>query len=200
MYHSITFWDGVSFYSRDEALSAGDQNLTGMVKGINTWTDWHLIPAEKPSIASPSIITNYLEYENHSGSFDMTENTAPSITYGDRIGELEFYVDNDHESWTAIRKKIAAAINGKIYKIVLEDDPTYYYEGRFVFKDWKSEANNSMITIKYQLAPYRHYVMDSSRFGNIYWDPFNFETDYDYTVGGGSNYDEYFERMKEGVL
>ena len=41
-------------------------------------------------------------------------------------------------------------------KMFLEDDPNYYYYGRFFFKEWRSEANFSKVVIEYQVAPYRY--------------------------------------------
>ena len=40
-------------------------------------------------------------------------------------------------------------------RAVLEDDPEYYYEGRFSVNSWKSDKTHSSITINYSVAPYK---------------------------------------------
>ena len=40
-------------------------------------------------------------------------------------------------------------------KIVLDDDPDYYYEGRAMVDEWASEELNSLITIKLRVNPYK---------------------------------------------
>jgi len=162
MYHSITFGDG----TLDER---------GQFIGLNTWEDWHLIPSSRPDIAIAGVTTNFITLPGMSGSIDQSLILMNEPTYTERSGSLEFYVDNDHEDWIAIYEKIMAALNGKKLKMVLEDDPNYYYEGRFSMNDWKSEANFSRVTINYVLNPYKYYVLGDSELW--LWDPFNFETD-----------------------
>ena len=47
------------------------------------------------------------------------------------------------------------SIQGRLLKVVLEDDPTYYYVGRFYVSDWSSEPSYSKIKINYNVAPYK---------------------------------------------
>lgn len=200
MYHSITFWDGLSYYTVNEANQLGYPEIAGLPKGYNTWRDWGLIPSTKPSIEFPDIVTNNATIDGRSGSIDMSEalyamdstqtvvsnqamggtNLAVNkVIYKDRTGSLDFYVADQKTAWTTIRKNIANIIHGKKFKMVLEDDePQYYYEGRFFFEKWTSEKDYSKVTIKYQLAPYKYPAIQSV----LEWDPFNFETDYDFSV------------------
>ena len=60
-------------------------------------------------------------------------------------------------------------------KMVLEDEPYYYYDGRFSLNEWKSENYNSKVVINYVLKPYKYNIFGES--GAWLWDPFNFETD-----------------------
>ena len=54
MYHSITFGDG-SIYPY------GPHEKKGLAMGVNTWDDWHLIPAAKPEISPPEVYKNYID-------------------------------------------------------------------------------------------------------------------------------------------
>lgn len=134
------------------------------------------------------------------------------ITFGDRVGDLDFYVTNDVEDWVSIRKKIAAYVNGKRLKMILEDEPGYYYVGRFTFETWKSDSHFSHAIIKYNLEPFRYPInygtSQEPNYSNPYWDTFNFELDYN-NVGIADNGvtfidlnpDQlYIDKLKAGVL
>lgn len=157
--HSITFGDGTV--------------VNGRFVGTNTWKDWHLIPSSRPDVTAPSVETNMIHIPGRHGSIDMSEYLTGGPVYGDSSGTWNFLVDNDHERWEAIRTKIMNFLHGKRMKCVLEDDPAWYYEGRFQVKPASGERN-STISIDYVLYPYKKYILDDGRW---LWDPFNFTTD-----------------------
>lgn len=162
MYHSITFGDGTL-------------NQDGKFVGKNTWEDWHLIPSSRPTIAQAGVSTTFVDIPGRrDGPIDLSEYLTGGIVYGQRSGSFEFIVDNDHEYWITIQMKIAQYLHGKRMRMVLEDDPEYYYEGRFTLNDWKSESWNSKITINYVVGPYKYRIKDDLPW---LWDTFNFEND-----------------------
>lgn len=164
MYHSVTFY-GTKTISQAEGIWSGRQSYIGRNQNVsyNTWTDWHLISASRPTIAHPEIETNYQDFEGYDGQLDYTEYVPGGIVYGDRVGALEFYVENDYEDWKTIRSKIIYALHGcKLRMRLVDDDPNYYYVGRFTFNDWKSEPGHSRVVINYQLEPYKYRVSDNT--------------------------------------
>lgn len=159
MYHSITFW----------ALT-GDPS-----SGKNTWTDWHLIPSSRPTVAQAPVSTNYIDIPGREdGPIDFSTYLTGRIQYGNRTGSFEFLVDNDHESWGRIHYNIVSFLHGKELKMSLEDDPAYYYKGVFTLNEWKSGSWNSSIIIDYILEPYKYLIASGN---NWLWDVFNFETE-----------------------
>ncbi len=150
MYHSITI---------------GDRN---------TWSDWHLIPASRPLLNPPPVKTSIIEIPGADGALDLTESMAGRATFGDRTGSWTFYVDNGHGNWADIYSTIMTYLHGKQTTCVLEDDPLFYYEGRFSVNQWSSEASNSKIVINYEVGPYKLYSLDNG--DRWIWDTFNFET------------------------
>lgn len=171
MYHSITFGDGSLYPSGHEK--------EGQFMGINTWDDWHLIPAERPSVAAPGVSTNFVEIPGRDGAIDLSTFLTNRPVYGMRQGSWDFYVDNDHEYWETIRMKMMNFLHGKRMKVVLEDDPGWYWEGRFAVDSWRSEPSNSRISINYQIDTYKKRILSDGDH-DVIWDNFNFETDYDY--------------------
>lgn len=140
----------------------------------NTWDDWHLIPATRPLFNPPPVKTKYIEIPGGDGVLDLSTSLAGRPTYGNRTGSWEFYVENDFKDWTVLYSEIMVYLHGQSFMAILEDDPAYYYEGRFDVNQWKSDKNWSRIVIDYNVGPYKRDVNGSGE--NWLWDPFNFET------------------------
>lgn len=132
MYHSITF---------------GQKN---------TWDDWHIVPSSRPTFSTPEVKTNYIEIPGSDGSIDITEALMRRPTYKNREGDFEFIVVNDYGVWTERYTEIMEYLHGKSMKMFLEDDPDYYYQGRLSVNEWKSDQNWSLITIHYNVEPYKY--------------------------------------------
>lgn len=141
----------------------------------NTWDDWHLIPASRPLLNPPAVKTSVIEIPGGDGAIDLTTALAGRPVFKNRTGSWEFYVENGFKDWTALYSEIMSYLHGKKLKAILEDDPDYYYEGRFSVNNWKSDANWSLITIDYDVKPYKKSVRAPGE--DWLWDTFNFETD-----------------------
>lgn len=137
MYHSIIF-------------STPDGSITR-----NTWEDWYLIPTSRPVFSPPVIKQTTVELPGRDGHLDISEIVTGYPTFSNRSGSIEFLVDNGHAEWFEIYTMVSDFLNGKMLKAVLEDDPDYYYEGRFIVEGWASSKNNSTITFKYDVSPYK---------------------------------------------
>lgn len=140
----------------------------------NTWDDWHLIPASRPLFNPPTVKTSYVEIPGGDGALDLTDALAGRPTYNNRTGSWTFYVENGFKDWTALYSEIMVYLHGQRYRAVLEDDPAYYYEGRFSVNRWKSDQQWSQIVIDYNVGPYKKEIGNTGE--NWLWDPFNFET------------------------
>ena len=139
MYHSITF-----------------QDLSGNSR--NTWTDWHLIPSSRPVVAQAGVSSTLTEIPGRKdGPVDNSKLLTGRLQYSNRSGSFEFLVDNDHEYWETIRSKIVDFLHGKRMRVILEDDPDYYYEGRVSLNEWRSESWNSRVAIGYTLGAYKRH-------------------------------------------
>lgn len=183
------FRNGDTYYTEEHSVSFGDlvtrtsggKNYVDFNTIANTWDDWRLIPSSRPSIAHPTIVTKFVEIPGANGMLDLTTYLTGKPVYGQRQGSLNFYVSNGFEDWETIRGRIVRTLHGQRMKMRLMDDPKYYYEGRFTVGQWESGASNSSISISYQLEPYKMMIsLEGS--DPVLWDPFNFETDYDYYV------------------
>lgn len=155
MYHSITFGNNSGWK--------------------NTWDDWHLIPKTRPVFNPPQIKNHYIEIPGGDGVIDLTESLTGRPMFGNRTGSFEFYVDNDFKDWTHLYSELLVQFHGQQLMAILEDDPKYYYFGRFSINTWKSEAARSSIVVDYNVDPYKRTLLSST--DDWIWDTFNFETD-----------------------
>ena len=178
-----------TYYSEDHSISFGylvesnadSHAYTDFYTMANTWATWHLIPFSRPSIEHPTVITKYIEIPGANSMLDMSTYLTGNIQFGQRTGNLQFYIDNNHEHHEAIREKMMDFFHGKIRNMRLMDDPTYYYTGRFTVGKLEPGANYSSISIGYQLEPYKLKINTEGSTCQV-WDTFNFDKDYDYSV------------------
>ena len=140
----------------------------------HTWNDWYLIPSSRPVIAMPKEKSKFIDMPGVNGSLDISEFLTGYMLYGNRSGNVKFMIDNWHENWTTILQKISTKIHGRRLKMVLTDEPEFYYEGRFYLDTPTSNTKRTEVTLRYELGPYKHDITSSA--DDWLWDPFNFET------------------------
>lgn len=140
----------------------------------NTWDDWHLIPTTRPVFNPPTVKASTIDLPGGDGVLDLTEFIAGRPLYNNRTGSFEFIADNDFMRWEELYSEILNYLHGRSLKAVLEDDPGYYYHGRFTVNQWNSDKLYSKITIDYDVFPYKKET--GAALDQWLWDPFNFKT------------------------
>lgn len=178
----MDFWyDGshaMSFYRYGTS-----DNPVGTLVG-HTWKDWGLIPTVRPLVAPPEPKTSTIEINGADGIIDASESLTKWPLYNNRTGQWTFYVTdyNDHSgivldnndaqildnvndpirdtvvsSWQDMYTRLLNAIHGKTLVVVLDDDPDYYYKGKFKIAQWVSSNDGSLsgVTISYDVFPYK---------------------------------------------
>lgn len=145
-------------------------------KSMHTWGEWHLAPKSRPYVAAPPIKEEYIDVPGADGSLDYTEVLAGTVRYGMRTGSWTFIMDNGFnvDPFT-FQSEILAFMHGKKVKVILDDDPEYYYIGRITLDPKLDPRDYNQISMKYNLEPYKHPINDTSGiewkwrelFGNI---------------------------------
>lgn len=139
----------------------------------NTWDDWRLVPASRPLFNPPAQKVTTLEIPGGDGVIDLSQSLTGYPVYQNRTGSIEFIVMNDFKPWHMAYSDIMDYLHGQKMRAILEDDPEYFYEGRFTVNAWKSEKDWSRITIDYDVGPYKWSLLSST--DDWLWDPFNFQ-------------------------
>ncbi len=114
-----------------------------------------------------------LDIPGGDGVIDLSQALTGYPVYENRTGSIEFIVMNDFKRWHIAYSDIMDYLHGQRMRAVLEDEPDYFYEGRFTVGAWKSEKDWSRVTINYDVGPYKWSVQSSV--DEWLWDPFNFQ-------------------------
>ncbi len=149
MYHSVTF---------------GEKN---------TWDDWRLVPSSRPLFNPPAQKVKTLDIPGGDGIIDLSQALTGYPVFQNRVGSMEFVVMNGFKPWHLAYSDIMDYLHGQTMRAILEDDPEYFYEGRFTVNSWKSEKDWSRIVIDYDVGPYKWSTLSTT--DDWLWDPFNFQ-------------------------
>lgn len=144
----------------------------------NSWDEWGMMPVREGRIEllPPEVKTEYVEVAGAESDLDMSEVLTGYPTYKNRTGSLKFrFFDNGVPVRTRYTK-LKNYLHGRSMRAVVEDDPEYYYEGRFAVGklEYAKQGNWADTEISYNVKPYKLELTSSVE--DWLWDPFNFET------------------------
>lgn len=149
----------------------------------HTYYDWFLMPEERYSIEPPELKESYVDVPGANGALDYSEALTLYPTYKNIEGSMSFLIENDRiiksftrlqdrpMYWNNLYNEIKTYLHGRCRYMLLEDNPEWYYYGRFtVGKYDSSDGKISKITISYNLMPFRRlcWLIDDT-----YWDSIN---------------------------
>lgn len=141
---------------------------------IHTYTKWGLRLLQI-TIGPPEPKSMLVNIEGGDGVLDLSAALTGDIAYNTRNLELSFDAPNcDYYKWPGLVSEIMDELHGRRKKIVLDNDPGYYYDGLVTVDNKKTNAVFAEITIIAQCQPYK-----MERFSSLEdweWDSFNFET------------------------
>lgn len=143
---------------------------------IDTWDDWKIVCTKRPVFNEPEVRTEYMDIPGRDGQLDMTEALTGYPLFENRTGSLEFFLYDDSTSALTKLNVIRNYLHGKRHKIILNDEPEYYYAGRLMIHESHptTEGEYAVFELEYNLEPYKYELSSSSE--DWPWDPFNFET------------------------
>lgn len=128
------------------------------IDGRNTWEYWRMAPTARPFVKAPKVKTEYVDVPGANGQLDYTEVLTGGVRYGQRTGEWSFMVDNGYWDWTVLYSDLLEYIHGKKHRIVLLDDPDYFYTGRLELDANFGTKDYAQIKIKYNLDPLKYPI------------------------------------------
>lgn len=140
----------------------------------HTWHDWGLkmlsfyIPMPEPK-------EDKVDIPGGDGVLDFTEANGRPF-YSERTDvELTFDIsDIDMYEWFKLYSKIAMAIHGRKVKMIMDEEPEFYYLVRFKLEGKMEYYKTGEFTLKGTAEPFKMDLVASNE--DWLWDSFNFET------------------------
>lgn len=129
----------------------------------NTYADWHIVPEIRPAIAPPEPKFIYDDIPGANGSLDLTTSLTGLVNYNDRSGTISFIVLNGYGAWYERYTEIMQYLGGKKMRMILSDEPDFYYMGRYNVNAWTSDQHWSKIDIDYRVEPFKYSVLEESK-------------------------------------
>ena len=127
------------------------------ISGKNTYTEWGMVPTSRPVVNPPEIKSTQISLPASDGVLDYTELLLGGTPYGQRTGSWEFVL-KPGKNWAGVYADILNYIHGQVHTVILEDEPNIQYTGRLTVNTWQSEPEHSLLTIDYNLDPFRQTV------------------------------------------
>lgn len=175
MIHSMTFTD------------------TRSGRSWNTRDDWGLALQTQPTFSLPPVKTKTLDGPAMGGVIDLTTAITGYPVMGQREGSFQFAAKARQAEWQTLISTLAGILHGQSLRVVLDDDPGWYYEGRFALNIGECSPRHAIVTIDYSVGPYA-WARESTAEPWL-WDPFSFV---DGVIGNGVYTDtEYYVRSDE---
>lgn len=147
------------FYSGDHSIDFYKIE-NGIVTKKNTWTDFHIMPTERPHISYPEPNIKIVALPGTSKRIDITDQHIGGLTFGGRTGSWQFYIDHEQRAdWRASYDVIYKFIHGQELTVALADEPMLFYGGIFTVSAYNPGSSYSTITIQYDLG-YDSFIRD----------------------------------------
>ena len=151
------------------------KNQYGVLFGDkHSFRDFGLYPKSKMIVAPPKVREVYVEVAGADGNLDLTEALTGRPSYNSREAKFEFTVI-DKEKWDYTYSLLMNTVHGRKMRVVLDDDPYWYYNGRVQVDAFATSKHTATITVTGHFEPYKKSLIANSE--HWLWNPFNFETD-----------------------
>ena len=121
---------------------------------IHSYDDLLLVLSDK-DIPPATPKTTYIDVPGADGSLDLTE-THGEVKYKDRDCKFTFtMLPSDTTDWEEKKTEISNLLNGKVFKITLDTDEDYYYQGRCTVNEYLQDRNLKQFVISAKVKPYK---------------------------------------------
>ena len=120
---------------------------------FHSWNDFSLILALK-TIGTPSPKTETIDIPGGDGVLDLTDFFG-EVRYNNRPLSFDFSTIVPQSEFMDLFSKVQNALHGQKMRIVLDDDPEWYYTGRITVSEWKADKNVGKLTIDCDCEPYK---------------------------------------------
>ena len=128
------------------------------MKGISfddfhSFRDFHLILKPK-EMASPAVKVRKIEIEGVDSSLDYTDFFGEA-KFEDFIQKFDFSTTVPQSEFLSLYSTVKNALHGKKMRIVLDDDPHFYYLGRVSVLPFTTDKGIGLVSVECDCEPYK---------------------------------------------
>ena len=129
------------------------------MKGIrfgtfHSYLDFHLILKPK-ELASPAVKVRKIDIEGADSSLDYTDYFGEP-KFEDVTHKFDFSTTVPQSEFLSLYSRIKNALHGKKMRIILDDDPLFYYLGRVSVLPFTTDRNIGLVSIECDCEPYKY--------------------------------------------
>ena len=121
---------------------------------LHSYRDLKLL-LNKPEIGAPPVKKKELDIEGADGSIDYTDFFGRP-TFGNVTHKFTFSSIIPRSEHLTLFTQIKNALHGQKLRIVLDDDPGFYYVGRCYVSPYTNEKGAAIISIECECEPYKY--------------------------------------------
>ncbi len=125
----------------------------------HSYLDFGLIPTSY-TVGAAQPKTEMIDIPGSDGSLDLSEYFG-DVKYKNRKLSFTFEIIGRPSEFLQNYSAVQNLINGRKMKIVLDDDPDFYYVGRVTVNEWKSKPRVGSITIDCDCEPYKYKTYET---------------------------------------
>ena len=127
--------------------------MKGIRFGVLHSDDLGLILGKK-ELGTPAVKDEKTDIPGADGDLDQTEFFGEP-KYENRTHRFDFSTMAPAEEFPAVYSRVLNALHGRKMRIILDDDPLYFYLGRLHVSNFTSEKGVGMISVECDCQPYK---------------------------------------------
>ena len=126
---------------------------------LHSYNDLQLILAEK-WIGTPTVKKNLIDLPGGHGRIDQTE-AFGEVKFDMRELSFDFSTIVPQTEFMTLFSRVQNALHGQYVRIILDDDPEWYYAGRLDVSEWKADRRIGKLTIDCECDPFKRSLNDT---------------------------------------
>ncbi len=131
--------------------------MNGVTFGnYHSFNDFQLLLTSK-TIGAPAPKTEIVDVPGGDGVLDFTEFFG-GVKYNNRKLSFEFSTIVPRAQFMDLFSAVQNALNGQKMRIILDEDPTWFYTGRVTVSEWKADKSIGKLTIDCDCEPYKQSI------------------------------------------
>lgn len=103
----------------------------------------------------PKPKTEIVNVSHMNGVIDLTDAFDDDVKFENRKLQFKFTLLGKYGDFSSNLTRISDIIHGQVFKIILDDDSTYYYEGRVSLNEFKTDKRTATIVFDCDVYPFK---------------------------------------------